>query len=86
MYGICNNRSNHEHRYTAEVICRGSVDICIGTVMSINDLRKYMQHTIHQELDGKNLNDITFFKTVVRNFVCLNVFDLDFVHLFYFEQ
>jgi len=75
MYGSCNNRSPHQHRYTVEVICRGTVDLCIGTVMSLNDLRTYMHRTVYQELDGKNLNeDIDFFKTVPSTIENLAVF------------
>lgn len=68
MYGACNNRSIHAHQYTVEVICRGTVNLSVGTVMSLNDLRNYMRRTTIEELDGKYLNeDIEFFKLVVSN-------------------
>lgn len=74
MYGSCNDRSIHSHQYTVEVICRGTVNLSVGTVMSLNDLKTHMNRTIIEDLHGKYLNeDIEFFKSKVRVYYYINI-------------
>lgn len=75
VYGECNNPDVHSHKYTVEVITRGTVSQSIGTVMSLSHLKSLLKSTVANKLHGKNLDyEINFFRTVVSSIYVMQFF------------
>lgn len=73
MYGECNNAVAHSHKYTVEVITRGTIDSSIGTVMSLSDLKSHLKNTV-DTMNGKNLDcEVLFFRSIVSEIGSLKI-------------
>ncbi|XP_043912226.1 6-pyruvoyl tetrahydrobiopterin synthase isoform X1 [Protopterus annectens] len=66
IFGKCNNPNGHGHNYKVEVTVYGEIHPVTGMVINITDLKAYMQQTIMETLDHKNLDkDVPYFADVV---------------------
>ncbi|GAB0090746.1 6-pyruvoyl tetrahydrobiopterin synthase [Sergentomyia squamirostris] len=73
VYGKCNNL--HGHNYTVEVTIRGAVNPTTGMVMSIRDLKEYMDKAVMKKLDHKNLDkDLEAFREIPSTEENLSIF------------
>nr|CAG4635168.1 EOG090X0HIM [Alona affinis] len=63
IFSKCNHPNGHGHNYAVEVTVRGPIDEKTGMVMNLADLKKYMDQTIMDVMDHKNLDkDVAHFK------------------------
>ncbi|KAL5004722.1 hypothetical protein ScPMuIL_018178 [Solemya velum] len=77
-YGKCNNSNGHGHNYKVEVVLRGPVDPKTGMVMNLVDLKSYINRSIMDALDHKNIDkDVPYFKSTVSTTENVAVFIWD---------
>ncbi|KAG8141629.1 hypothetical protein E2320_007214 [Naja naja] len=66
LFGKCNNPNGHGHNYKVEVTVQGEINPLTGMVISLTDLKAYMEQAIMEPLDHKNLDkDVPYFAGVV---------------------
>ena len=63
LYGQCSK--NHGHTYILEVTLRGPLDPKTGMVMNIMEIKKLTDKVVMDQMDHKNLNDLSYFKNIV---------------------
>lgn len=77
IYGKCNNPYGHGHNYTLEVTLSGPVDPATGMVANLGDLDPFVQRTVLDAFDHRNLSEeVEAFRSVVPTTenLCIEMF------------
>nr|CAG4650606.1 EOG090X0HIM [Sida crystallina] len=78
IYSKCNNPNGHGHNYTVEVTVKGAINSQTGMVINLSDLKGFMNESIMNVLDHKNIDkDVPYFADVVSTTENLAVFIWD---------
>nr|CAG4651453.1 EOG090X0HIM [Simocephalus serrulatus] len=78
IFSKCNNPNGHGHNYTVEVTVRGPIDEKTGMVINLADLKCFMEKSIMNVMDHKNLDkDVPYFQNVVSTTENVAVFIWD---------
>ncbi|NWT15381.1 PTPS synthase, partial [Vireo altiloquus] len=79
LFGKCNNPNGHGHNYKGKKVPSILlIDPVSGMVMSLADLKEYMEEAIMEPLDHKNLDkDVPYFSEVVSTTENVAVFIWD---------
>lgn len=63
LFGACASPNWHGHNYVLEITVSGPIDNRTGMIINLNTLKDFIQKSIINELDHKNLNlDVAWLK------------------------
>lgn len=85
IFGKCNNENGYGYNYLVKVIVCGFVDLKIGMVINLIDLKKYMKSVL-EFLDYRNLDiDVLYFRNVCLMVENIFVYVWDWLVKFFLE-